>query len=487
MCRLETAFWHRYPQLHQISSGFIDHLNSSLRLRLKDRVGDLVLKAWACVEIVKHECFSKGIEEFKTVLERDTARLLRTASTDTEAFLEEFFDEHTNTTLQSLFSLYPLSAGVVSTGIGLTRKRKEDFSRRHMDYYCTYAKKKISEVCSSCIQQRVKKEEGAGAGVSRSKGEVASDVVRNGGLHRGQVIREIFGEMASLQEQLHRLVQKLLDVKGFAEVGGSVTLRDQSNSSDRLPEGNLAMLLSEMPCSLEVAMPTDTENCFLLTSFCGHICITMSEVVITVGKILLLGSCSEDCPHPLWRSSRQRALISSCVSMITGVFSWCRKVRSECVEVECAGRIRIEVMKMLTVIGSALFLLDMVWTETETAADGEGSAGRPSGLLVEACRLNLITPEGFTGVIAPALKPTIFSTMYFHHDVLTKANQCAAILKCIAGLLCLKSRELDLDLDIDIQEGSWLTDPAVKRAIKTSIAPDLALLIDQVVISTSDS
>lgn len=491
--RLETAFWHRYPQLHQISTGFLEHLNNSLRQRLKERVGDLVLKAWACVEIVKHECRSKGIDDFKAVLDRDTSRLLRVACTDTHSFLEDFFDEQSNTTLHSLFSLYTLAAGVIATGIGLTRKHKQDFSRRHMTNFSSYAKKKINEVCASCIQQRVKMDESNMQQDSRAPPSHQTHSLV--GFSRDKIIGSLFGDMSSLNQHLKGLVRKLVNENDFAKYGGAIKLHD---STQRILSGqtelDFAAYLSENQCFLEVVTPVGGDmDDFILLSFCAHMCVSLSEIILTTGKILLVCSCTNNDSHGSYNSARQRSLIFNCVSMMTDVFNWCYGVRCECGKLECAGRIRIEVMKMLTIIGSALFLMDMVWVCT--ASDdfvlrgvGEGTGQRPSGLLVEACRLNIITPEGFVGVVANTLKPSQFSTMYFQHGDLTLANQRCSILKCIAELLILKSKELELDLDIDIQEGSWLFDPAVKRTIKASIAPDLAILIDQVVsTSSSDS
>ncbi|CAE7325231.1 unnamed protein product, partial [Symbiodinium microadriaticum] len=485
---METAFWHRYPQLHQISTGFLDHLNNALRQRLKDRVGDLVLKGWACVEVVKAECKTKSMEEFRAVLDRDTTRLIQSYTTDTDAFVEEFFDEHVATTLQALFSVYPLAAGVVSTAMGLTRKHKPVARKNHMDYFSSYAKKKISEVCTSSVHQREKME----AAVQRADGQVATAAaVSRGenipGIGETDLLLAVCGGIDKLLRNLSIDINNMCSVDSFKSMGGSV--RVVSGRRDgRLAGGDSAIMFNEESCGIEIAMPIESmvgeDRCrrlFVLHCFCGHICSSVGQLLVTVGKMSLAASASANV---FFSHKTVRQWARNCINFLLCVCKWCQVVRDECGDIECRGRIRIEVMKMLTIIGNPIFFFDTLLSREPEVADSGASCQDhdynihvPSDILVEACRMGLITVNGFCDVISPVLKPSLYSTFSgYRHDM---------ILLCIGRLLCMKSAELDLDLDIDIYAGTWLTDPAVKRSVKANVSAELTKVIDQVASAVS--
>ena len=481
---MEAAFWHRYPQLHQISTGFLDHLSNALRQRLKEKVGDLVLKAWACVEVVKAECKEKSIEEFRAVLDRDTTRLLQVSASDADTFVVEFFDEQVKTTLHSLLSVYPLATGVISTAIGLTRRQKGVSRKGHMDYFSTYAKKKVKEVCLSSIQQRVKSD----ASNAPSRDTTGPDSSR---LLEGRstdddasrketyiLLGDVCGGVEALHMQLTNELNDLCDEQSVQLIGGSVRIR--CAGADRLTREEIVTVFLTESCALDIEMPTspvsrDVNSITLhaVTCFCGHLCTTVAQIVITVGKLSLLTPSDR---RKLVPNDSMRQLVCNCVNLIMCSLIWCHQVRSECGDFDCTGRVRIEVMKMLTLIGNSLFYFDQIaTTEVMDAHWQHFKLKVPTDVLIESCRLEVINVEGFSGVITAALKSSLYSAF--------SGSSRDAVLNCLSRFLCLKSEELSLDLYIDIDEGMWLADPGVKRTVKTNISAELAYVIDLVAVA----
>jgi hypothetical protein len=182
----------------------------------------------------------------------------------------------------------------------------------------------------------------------------------------------------------------------------------------------------------------------------------------------------------VWSVSSILVMISNNISLLTRIVSWAsEQLTSFGVTCQCTGRMKIDVMKMLTAVSSTLFVYD-IFLERYTIPSLTGpSYTHASSVITDALSCSIINLENVSQLIGYSLKHSLLTTVF---SLLQVTSDYKLAIMCFIGrFLFDKSKEGKMDLDIDVGVGSWANDPSVRRIIKSEISIELANVIETLI------
>jgi uncharacterized protein YbcI len=512
--KLEMAFWNQHPHLYNITNFVVGHVSQACRQRLRERVADLVLKAWSCCDTAASQCLdivhntnklsptemtNAIISKHQAMVEKYTSSLFKSMCVETEEFLGEFVGHQMLEAITPILALYSMSNGVRETAIKIAMRQKESLIKSLYSFYCVYGRKKLSEVITRSVEQQRK--------VKTNIVEVANTEVEKS----SSVIFEILGSRAKAFNSIRKCLVKLFatsceNYKNFFSI-----MSHSSKESDALvgeehvteseafisyffkcpirmnirPVHDVSSLdfISKLPCcqhrdDLRVFSGYICGMVAKLTLYCGQLAIRVfaTDVNSDVGE--LAASVDDECELSVSVSSAI-VMIRNNIALLSEVILWVHsQLEIHKVDGECTGRMKIDVMKMLTTAIAALFVYDII---VDHHAIAEGSSGNSfsyaSAIVIQALKYDIINIENISQLIGYSLTHSILTTVFALLDMSSVYKR--AIMAFVGRYLFEKSEIDGMDLDIDVEVCSWANDPAVRRIIKNDVSVTIGNVIDR--------
>ena len=327
----------------------------------------MIVAAWNLCEVTKKETLHLTTLQFETKLEEDLNSLYLATLEEVGQDLLTFISNHFDKTLVSQFEMYSLSNGVLATAIQLTKAQQDQVHGTNLNYFASYAMKKITEVKIVCLQQRNKFLESSPGKKQKFQSSPPS------GSSEGEKKRDMTMAMAMqvpvvydkalLQTELENVFQEYfccLEMTKTPTTRRSIRhcyrLKDSSEAQDCDREKEIS---EEMP---HPCCPSSQELCFLFTTkfcdldflspkellqqqqqltpaserrsdaifstFCGTICRLIARLVSVVDKYLLLvTSRSESCAQQdLTLLEHLSVMILNIKQFISSLQFWFQKI-----------------------------------------------------------------------------------------------------------------------------------------------------------------
>ena len=555
--KLEMSFWNQHPHLYNICNFVVENVSQACRQRLKERVAELVLQAWACCDVAGSQCLNVTKKEidyvkttsalktaehdtnnillkYQTMVEKHTSALFQSMCSETEDYLNECVGEHLLATITPFLAVYSMSEGVKETVIKIAMRQKYSLTKSLYTFFCVYARKKLSEVCSKSVQQQ-RKIFTEVDNLANTAAPILVTAMEETGKMSASSLNVLLQTLGDKQVTYQALRECIFNV--FKPVNVSQTslcsvqyhYADLSNSeqlrkypvTDTEKEQLLHLFFSHhVILHLEYVNPlTDVvvQSCDVHRTgfqyFSGYICGMVAKCTLLCGQVAVrvfvtdndsaVGSskadvnettCNgagtfswkpqEDCTKELsdiWDISSVLVMIANNVSMLAQVVSWAaEQVKVFGPSCQCSGRMRIDVMKMFTSAISTLFVYDLFLERGHTIPTLVGSAFTPaSAVITTALGSNLVTLDNVAQLIGYSLKHSLFTTVF---TLLGRMSDYkSSIISFVGRLLVVQSSEAGMELDIDVGVGSWANDPSVRRIIKSDISIELANAIEALI------
>jgi hypothetical protein len=438
--RLEAAFWQAYPYLQQLTQNFIQHLTSSCQKKLKEKVVDMIVAAWELCDMIKKDSISRSVEEFEIILNESLTTLFSSTHTEIKNYLQQFLLKHFQQTFIFQLEMYSLSQGVQSILIQLANTQQQQLMINNLNYFTSYANKKLNEVKIVCHQQRIRME------VLVAKNQMIENEQEE--IHKSSqgIMKQCSSNsdvLASDSESLHAGLLALLEKffpsqpiaqRSFRRMFHIQLLSAESKSLPSSGNSILPILMTQL-CDLflyplEELIPTLTTSAPAhqnqLHILCETICRFLIGLVSVVNKYLLFYTSSSD------QSPDHRQLLGHICFMIVNITqfistlqSWCQTIlhstsisstnlisfssstqptqepASQSISPESIGRIKIEFNKMYLEIQHSLLFYTSFLQEHSCLIQPTLPS---SHLILEAYDARLITIRAINRLLSSTLK-----------------------------------------------------------------------------------
>jgi hypothetical protein len=482
--RLQAAFWRKYPQLHQISQSLIEHVSNSARLRLKDKVAELVIRAWGIVESLKGSDLQVSITDFDRSLETSVQQLLSSGIQGAEIFLDKFLMEQLQHTLPTLLSLYPHTQGVIDTANKLTLMHCAPIKSKQIEVYSAYAAKKLAEVKISSIQQRTK---ALAANQSNESIPLVGALTKQStdATSRNQeiVLIGVIGNLQACENAVTALLYSFIqrqECKIDRHAQTRVHLLWPGSGEIILDRENIFRMFLTYECQLNFdAVVMSCDSCLNIRLLCGEICTFLYQMCLAVGRYSLAIELETSEQRNLNRKSAV-VMIVNCIEMINSFQNWWMNTRGSSINnEEIIGRVKIEFTKMYTSIGSTLFHFD-IWVECNHHDTLRyDTTSPPSTVLLQFCHTYFISPESLSNILTAVMKPCVYSVWYCHSSARYQQRRAfyGSVLKFIGSYLNGMFHDKGLQLDFQ-SVSTWHLNSENVFIVKKSISKELGDVVE---------
>lgn len=413
--KLENAFWQSYPYLQQLYSNFVQHLNSSCQKKLREKVADMVVSAWNICEGIKKEHPDLLEREFESLLSSQMDAYRNSSTTEVEAYLGELISFHFEKTLHIQFQMYSLSPGVLSTAIKLTNQHQATILGTNLNFFLTYAQKKLNEVQVIC-QQKVKFEK------------------KNLLLKNSKLTKLLFepsiliSDIDSLYHELDEVFcQYIAPTSEKKSIEQPATIRDlyqihclptpsigQPDSSPTTPlEEKLSLIFRTRLCSLHI-VPINQLVTFTWLSvhkLCGTLCRFITQLIHSLNKLILyqITSVNGQVSHLMDLSHSIPIMIQNITKFLSIVQEWCftsTTATTSLLSQESIGRVKIEFNKLYLEIQPSLLYYTFYLQSNSTSSDhcNDTTSVLPSHVILGAYQFHLITIRTINRLLFTTIK-----------------------------------------------------------------------------------
>lgn len=490
--RLEASFWQSYPYLQQLYANFAQHLSSSCQKILKEKVADMIVMAWNICELVKKETLPLASQQFEMKLEENLNSLYLATHEEVDRDLLNFISTHFDKTLVSQFEMYSLSKGVLTTAIKLTKTQQEQIHLSNLNYFASYAVKKMNEVKIVCTQQRnkfdppIKKKYFSSSEEMMKSHQLDLKVLISEEKVLERELREVLREYFCFDSSA---IMKARSIRSFYRLkcySGDSRENDCEDIPNLPSPQDLSLLFTTKLCDLcfcpleQVISSCDTDDSFLST-LCGTICRLIVQLVSVVNKYLLLATLRKDCDLCARPDSNHSHHISVMILNIKQFISSLQLLfqrnyaTSSNLNLEKIGRIRIEFSKLYLEIQLPLLCYDSF------LLDHSPSPPQPtklSNLILEAFEFQLIVTRTIVRLLSSTLKPNpviLFPSFAKIEDRVLSLVQ--HFLHRFHSSFSLPDSFLD---DLQTRE-DWYNLPETSTILKKHISTEFGYVFDQLV------
>lgn len=537
--KLEISFWHQHPHLYSICNFAVDHVNQACRHRLRERVADLVLQAWSYCEVAGSQCLSMATElrakiksnspadntnaiisKHQAMVEKHTSSLFKTSCSETEEFLGTFVGEHMLDTITPFLSVYPMSNIVKETVISIALRQKSTSIKSLSSYYSDFARKKLSEVCMKSVQQQRKIFSQLESDVSSEINEVPSssttELTANVNISSQTVISHVVGDKSRIRQLLRDCLFNIIE---YSSTATRYSIRFHSCDTDnvspmvelkRFEDDEKTDEIMKLLMSPHILMSVkDSVDNDMLRHFSNDVCLAhrddfhvfcvyffgmmaklsfhWGQIVVTAFAMEVRGDATaiqmtdknNNKDVPFWSTTSMLVLIKNNVSVLSQTITWaCTYLTLHEVTSECTGRMKIEVMKMLTSVITLIFTYDFILDQNSipSIASRERNFDYASSIITQALSGNIINIENIAQLIGYSLKHSIFTTVL---ALLKFSDEYKNTITAFIGRYLLERFKTDgLDMDIDVDVGSWANDPSVRRIIKKNVSVEIGNVLE---------
>lgn len=421
--RLQASFWNQHPHLQQISSFVVDRLFIAAKQHLREHIAHSVYQAWS---ICDQGTEKDNITAYTARIQKELGKLHQSSHKNAKLYLEGFVKDHLQATLSRLYAMYPINIRIRNMALHLTLQQKDKFVEALLEYFSSYSKKKLQEVCNASVSQLVKL-------ADKSPVSDTPTACWYQTAYYGTIVNDV---LASVQQ--------------FVKCGITIV-----NCTGKVCDSNLVFSES---CSCKLDNMTIDMNClYYLNESIVQVSNDLAKLLSVFLALRASGSLSSDiCPFNV---SSQNNIWGFYRDILRTYISAACRHREACSDSESRGRISVEVLKLFTSIVPLLVDVDAAYVTKDIHL---------LQLPYELLSVGFIDIEALCRTLTVASKTT--AAMWPEK---TKTIRNRTILQSIGEYLASMK-----PADIDVDDSAWATDPAVRRVIKQQITPSLSLLVE---------
>ena len=528
--KLEMSFWNQHPHLYSICNFAVEHVNQACRQRMKERIAELVLQAWSrcdsasghcmdnhrsVVKVSKFDTFEDRTDfimsQYQAAIEKQTIAIFDNSCSDTEEFLDEYVEHHLLGILSPFLEAYPLSSGVKDTLMKIAARQRDALKKSLFTFYSVYARKKLSEVCLKSVNQQrkivmdlVNKDEK----YENSQTSHDDKVVVPAHYLEAQVALDICGDRDHLLKIVQDSLCQAFASSNFEQSVYSMCLKRYSDSSGEFADVDmfatdreqLYRLLFDAVICLHIECSTKESDKFLLLCnfheasfrcFSTHLCGAFAKVTAACGKVVVRALAEEHSSkgieshanitvvgedETLWETSSITKMIRNNIAALSSIISWAAEKASVLsTTCQCMGRMKIDVMKLLSTTMGTLLVYDVFLKKHPIFEENRGIVPA-SDLIIDALHSEVISLDNVAQLLGYSLKNSLITTVFSLLQI--RCSYKSVVLSFLGRLLRGITEADAIKLDIDVEIGSWVNDPSVKRIIKTDISVELSNVLD---------